>query len=202
LANAIWRHALEKDMARGDEGKKIGYHREGQFASNVENALEAINADIKSRRAKQDIQGTPTDKPRAEKHRKFTESGEPAVTDKRSKTKTSNRSIGPIGGGGGHSGGGDTYPVLDAGKKKRGMVQLRVSFTPTKLVSARSYEIHHKRTDEKGKPMKDLGRRPLGGKGPTTARALDGQGQKDRDKDFKTLMELKLGYNRLKGLAN
>jgi len=143
LANAIWRHALGKDMARGEKGE-IGYA--------------------------------------VKKAREF--------------------KLGPIGGDGKHSGGGDAYPVLDAGKKKRGMVQLRVSFTPTKLVSARSYEIYHKRTDEKGKPMKDLGRRPLGGKGPTTARAMDGQGQKDKDKDFKTLMELKLGYNRLKGLAN
>ena len=201
LANAIWRHALGKDMARGSKGE-IGYHREGRFASGVENALEEINADIKSRRAKQDIQGTPTDKPRAEKDRKFTESGEPAVTDKQGKAKASDRSIGPIGGGGGHSGGGDAYPVLDAGKKKRGMVQLRVSFTPTKLVSARTYEIKHRRTDEKGKPMKDLGRRPLGGKGPTTDTPLEGEQAKHRDKDFKTLMELKLGYNRLKGLAN
>ena len=72
LANAIWRHAVNKDMARGFEGE-MGYHREGQFASGVENALEAINADIKSRRAKQDIQGTPTDTPNAEKYKKEVE---------------------------------------------------------------------------------------------------------------------------------
>lgn len=201
LANAIWRHALGKDMARGSEGE-MGYHREGQFASGVENALEAINADIKSRRAKQDIQGTPTDKPRAEKHRKFTESGEPAVTDKQGKAKASDRSIGPIGGGGGHSGGGDAYPVLDAGKKKRGMIQLRVSFTPTKLVSARKYEVFTPSKDYEGKPITGSDKRgPLGGKGPTTARAVGGNAS-DKEKDFKTLMELKLGYNRLKGLVN
>ena len=203
LANAIWRHALEKDMARGDEGKKIGYHREGQFASGVENALEAINADIKSRRAKQDIQGTPTDKPRAEKHRKFTESGEPAVTDKRGKAKASDRSIGSVGGGGGHSGGGDAFPVLDAGKKKKGMIQLRVSFTPTKLVSARKYEMFTPSQDYEGKTITGKDKRgPLGGKGPTTARAVSGDAAKDKEKDFKTIMGLKLGYNRLKGLVN
>ncbi len=195
LANAIWRHALGKDMARGFEGE-MGYHREGQFASGVENALEAINADIKRRRAKQDIQGTPTDKPRAEKHRKFTESGEPAVTDKRSKTKTSDKTIDSVGGG-------DTFPVLDAGKKKKGMIRLRVSFTPTKLVSARKYEIFTPSQDYEGKTITGKDKRgPLGGKGPTTARAVGGDVASDKEKDFKTLMELKLGYNRLKGLVN
>ena len=214
LANAIWSHALGQDMARGSKGK-IGYHREGQFASGVENALEEINADIKSRRAKQDIQGTPTDKPRAEKDRKFTESGEPAVTDKQGKAKPSDMSLGPIGGGGGHSGGGDAFPVLDAGKrttasqsfdKKKtpvGMLQLRVSFTPTKLVSARSYEISTANKDYNEQRITGKRKRgPLGGEGPKTARALQGQKEKEKDKDFKTLMELKLGYNRLKGLAN
>tara|TARA_Y100001938_G_scaffold46609_1_gene64879 strand:- start:683 stop:1228 length:546 start_codon:yes stop_codon:yes gene_type:complete len=181
----------------------MGYHREGQFASGVENALEAINADIKSRRAKQDIQGTPTDKPRAEKHRKFTESGEPAVTDKRGKAKASDRSIGSVGGGGGHSGGGDAFPVLDAGKKKKGMIQLRVSFTPTKLVSARKYEMFTPSQDYEGKTITGKDKRgPLGGKGPTTARAVSGDAAKDKEKDFKTIMGLKLGYNRLKGLVN
>jgi len=225
LANAIWRHALEKDMARGDEGKKIGYHREGQFASGVENALESINADIKSRRAKQDIQGTPTDKPKAEKYRKEveqrvwyepTEKEEeegmephwrtkkvPATADRRGEEKPSDRSIGSVGGGGGHSGGGDAFPVLDAGKKKKGMIQLRVSFTPTKLVSARKYEMFTPSQDYEGKPITGKDKRgPLGGKGPTTARAVGGDVASDKEKDFKTLMELKLGYNRLKGLVN
>ena len=109
--------------------------------------------------------------------------------------------LGPVGGSGKQSGGGDVYPVLDAGKKRRGMVRLRVNFRPTKLVSARDYEIYQKRIDEKGKPMKDLGRRPLGGEGPRTAIELDRQKMQDTEKDFKSLMELKLGYNRLKGLV-
>ena len=140
LANAIWRHALGKDMARGSKGK-IGYHRDGS---------------------------------------------------------------------------GDAYPVLDAGKKTTasqsfdkktktpvGMVQLRVSFTPTKLVSARSYEMFTPNRDYDGKRITGKRKRgPLGGKGPTTARAVGKDMASDKDKDFKTLMELKLGYNRLKGLAN
>ena len=224
LANAIWRHALNKDMARGFEGE-IGYHREGQFASGVENALEAINTDIKRRRAKQDIQGTPTDKPRAEKDKKEVEQRVwyeptekekeegmephwrtkkvPATADRRGKAKSSDRSIGSVGGEGGHSGGGDAFPVLDAGKKKKGMIQLRVSFTPTKLVSARKYEMFTPSQDYEGKTITGKDKRgPLGGKGPTTARAVSGDAAKDKEKDFKTIMGLKLGYNRLKGLVN
>jgi len=224
LANAIWRHAKEDDMARGKDGK-MGYHREGQFASGVENALEAINADIKSRRAKQDIQGTPTDKPRAEKDKKEVEQrvwieptpkekeeGKkpywgtkkvPATADRRGKAKSSDRSIGSVGGGGGHSGGGDAFPVLDAGKKKKGMIQLRVSFIPTKLVSARKYEIFTPSRDYEGKTITGKKNRgPLGGKGPKTDTAISGDAAKDKEKDFKTIMGLKLGYNRLKGLVN
>ena len=96
---------------------------------------------------------------------------------------------------------GRKFPVLESGKKRQGMVRLRVNFRPTKLVSARDYEIYQKRVDEKGKPMKDLGRRPLGGEGPRTAVELDRQKMQDTEKDFKSLMELKLGYNRLKGLV-
>ena len=96
---------------------------------------------------------------------------------------------------------GRKFPVLESGKKRQGMVRLRVNFRPTKLVSARDYEIYQKRVDEKGKPMKDLGRRPLGGEGPKTATELDSQQMQDTEKDFKSLMELKLGYNRLKGLV-
>lgn len=97
---------------------------------------------------------------------------------------------------------GKPVPVIEAGKERKGMVRLRVNFRPTKLVSARDYEIYQKRVDEKGKPMKDLGRRPLGGEGPRTAIELDRQKMQDTEKDFKSLMELKLGYNRLKGLVN
>ena len=97
--------------------------------------------------------------------------------------------------------GGNTVPVMESGKERKGMVRLRVNFRPTKLVSARDYEIYQKRVDEKGKPMKDLGRRPLGGEGPRTAVELDRQKMQDTEKDFKSLMELKLGYNRLKGLV-
>ena len=97
--------------------------------------------------------------------------------------------------------GGNTVPVMESGKERKGMVRLRVNFRPTKLVSARDYEIYQKRVDEKGKPMKDLGRRPLGGEGPRTAIELDRQKMQDTEKDFKSLMELKLGYNRLKGLV-
>ena len=97
---------------------------------------------------------------------------------------------------------GRKFPVLESGKKRKGMISLRVNFRPTKLVSARDYEIYQKRIDEKGKPMKDLGRRPLGGEGPRTAIELDRQKMQDTDKDFKSIMELKLGYNRLKGLVN
>ena len=99
--------------------------------------------------------------------------------------------------------GGDTYPVLSRGKKRKGMVRLRVSFTPTKLVSARTYEMWTPDRDYKKKKI--TGRRKrghLGGKGPQTARPLEGQTMKDKNKDFKTLMDLKLGYNRLKGLVN
>jgi len=96
---------------------------------------------------------------------------------------------------------GRKFPVLESGKKRKGMISLRVNFRPTKLVSARDYEIYQKRVDEKGKPMKDLGRRPLGGEGPRTAVELDRQKMQDSEKDFKSLMELKLGYNRLKGLV-
>ena len=98
--------------------------------------------------------------------------------------------------------GGNPVPVMESGKERKGMVRLRVNFRPTKLVSARDYEIYQKRVDEKGKPMKDLGRRPLGGEGPRTAVELDRQKMQDTEKDFKSLMELKLGYNRLKGLVN
>ena len=98
--------------------------------------------------------------------------------------------------------GGNPVPVMESGKERKGMVRLRVNFRPTKLVSARDYEIYQKRIDEKGKPMKDLGRRPLGGEGPRTAVELDRQKMQDTEKDFKSLMELKLGYNRLKGLVN
>ena len=98
--------------------------------------------------------------------------------------------------------GGNPVPVMESGKERKGMVRLRVNFRPTKLVSARDYEIYQKRVDEKGKPMKDLGRRPLGGEGPRTAIELDRQKMQDTEKDFKSLMELKLGYNRLKGLVN
>ena len=228
LANAIWRHAKGEgkggDMARGKDGK-MGYHRDGQYASNVASALESINADIKSRRAKQDVQGTPTDKPRAEKDEQKVErrvwieptreekkEGKkgywetkkvPATADRQGKAKPSDRSIGPVGGDGKHSGGGDAYPVLDAGKKKRGMVQLRVSFTPTKLVSARKYGIFTPNRDYDGKSISAKGKRgPLGGQGPVTDRAMNKDKAKDKEKDFKTLMELKLGYNRLKGLVN
>ena len=97
--------------------------------------------------------------------------------------------------------GGNLVPVMESGKERKGMVRLRVNFRPTKLVSARDYEIYQKRVDEKGKPMKDLGRRPLGGEGPRTAVELDRQKMQDTEKDFKSLMELKLGYNRLKGLV-
>ena len=97
--------------------------------------------------------------------------------------------------------GGNPVPVMESGKERKGMVRLRVNFRPTKLVSARDYEIYQKRVDEKGKPMKDLGRRPLGGEGPRTAVELDRQKMQDTEKDFKSLMELKLGYNRLKGLV-
>ena len=97
--------------------------------------------------------------------------------------------------------GGNTVPVMESGKERKGMVRLRVNFRPTKLVSARDYEIYQKRVDEKGKPMRDLGRRPLGGEGPKTAKELDNQQMQDTEKDFKSLMELKLGYNRLKGLV-
>ena len=97
--------------------------------------------------------------------------------------------------------GGNPVPVIEAGKERKGMVRLRVNFRPTKLVSARDYEIYQKRVDEKGKPMKDLGKRPLGGEGPRTAVELDRQKMQDTEKDFKSLMELKLGYNRLKGLV-
>ena len=97
---------------------------------------------------------------------------------------------------------GKPVPVIESGKERKGMVRLRVNFRPTKLVSARDYEIYQKRVDEKGKPMKDLGRRPLGGEGPRTAVELDRQKMQDTEKDFKSLMELKLGYNRLKGLVN
>ena len=97
--------------------------------------------------------------------------------------------------------GGNTVPVMESGKERKGMVRLRVNFRPTKLVSARDYEIYQKRVDEKGKPMRDLGRRPLGGEGPRTAIELDRQKMQDTEKDFKSLMELKLGYNRLKGLV-
>tara|TARA_R100000734_G_C3319152_1_gene114439 strand:+ start:1038 stop:2723 length:1686 start_codon:yes stop_codon:yes gene_type:complete len=97
--------------------------------------------------------------------------------------------------------GGNTVPVMESGKERKGMIRLRVNFRPTKLVSARDYEIYQKRVDEKGKPMKDLGRRPLGGEGPRTAVELDRQKMQDTEKDFKSLMELKLGYNRLKGLV-
>jgi len=97
--------------------------------------------------------------------------------------------------------GGNPVPVIEAGKERKGMVRLRVNFRPTKLVSARDYEIYQKRVDEKGKPMRDLGRRPLGGEGPRTAVELDRQKMQDTEKDFKSLMELKLGYNRLKGLV-
>ena len=96
---------------------------------------------------------------------------------------------------------GKPVPVIESGKERKGMVRLRVNFRPTKLVSARDYEIYQKRVDEKGKPMKDLGRRPLGGEGPRTAVELDRQKMQDTEKDFKSLMELKLGYNRLKGLV-
>ena len=96
---------------------------------------------------------------------------------------------------------GNPVPVIESGKERKGMVRLRVNFRPTKLVSARDYEIYQKRVDEKGKPMKDLGRRPLGGEGPRTAIELDRQKMQDTEKDFKSLMELKLGYNRLKGLV-
>ena len=98
--------------------------------------------------------------------------------------------------------GGNPVPVMESGKERKGMVRLRVNFRPTKLVSARDYEIYQKRVDEKGKPMKDLGRRPLGGEGPRTAVELDRQKMQDTEKDFKSLMELKLGYNRLKGLVD
>ena len=98
--------------------------------------------------------------------------------------------------------GGNPVPVMESGKERKGMVRLRVNFRPTKLVSARDYEIYQKRVDEKGKPMKDLGRRPLGGEGPRTAVELDRQKMQDTEKDFKSIMELKLGYNRLKGLVN
>ena len=97
---------------------------------------------------------------------------------------------------------GNPIPVMESGKARRGMVRLRVNFRPTKLVSARDYEIYQKRIDDKGKPMKDLGRRSLGGEGPRTAIELDRQKMQDTDKDFKSIMELKLGYNRLKGLVN
>jgi hypothetical protein len=97
---------------------------------------------------------------------------------------------------------GNPIPVMESGKARRGMVRLRINFRPTKLVSARDYEIYQKRIDEKGKPMRDLGRRPLGGEGPRTAIELDRQKMQDTDKDFKSIMELKLGYNRLKGLVN
>ena len=98
--------------------------------------------------------------------------------------------------------GGNPVPVMESGKERKGMVRLRVNFRPTKLVSARDYEIYQKRVDEKGKPMKDLGRRPLGGEGPETAKELDNRKMQDTEKDFKSLMELKLGYNRLKGLVD
>jgi len=98
--------------------------------------------------------------------------------------------------------GGNPVPVMESGKERKGMIRLRVNFRPTKLVSARDYEIYQKRVDEKGKPMKDLGRRPLGGEGPRTAVELERQKMQDTDKDFKSIMELKLGYNRLKGLVN
>ena len=45
--------------------------------------------------------------------------------------------------------------------------------------------------------------RRLGGRrGPVTATELDRKRAQDVEKDFKSIMELKLGYNRLKGLVN
>ena len=109
---------------------------------------------------------------------------------------------------------GRKFPVLESGKGKTGMVRLRVNFRPTKLVSAKDYEIYQERIDAGGRRMPEpkerdrLGTetgatdRRLGGRrGPVTATALDKKQEQDVEKDFKSIMELKLGYNRLKGLV-
>ena len=110
---------------------------------------------------------------------------------------------------------GRKFPVLESGKGKTGMVRLRVNFRPTKLVSAKDYEIYQERIDAGGRRMPEpkerdrLGTetgatdRRLGGRrGPVTATELDRKRAQDVEKDFKSIMELKLGYNRLKGLVN
>ena len=110
---------------------------------------------------------------------------------------------------------GRKFPVLESGKGKTGMVRLRVNFRPTKLVSATDYEIYQERIDAGGRRMPEpkerdrLGTetgatdRRLGGRrGPVTATELDSKRAQDVEKDFKSIMELKLGYNRLKGLVN
>jgi len=110
---------------------------------------------------------------------------------------------------------GRKFPVLESGKGKTGMVRLRVNFRPTKLVSAKDYEIYQERIDAGGRRMPEpkerdrLGTetgetdRRLGGRrGPVTATELDRKQAQDVEKDFKSIMELKLGYNRLKGLVN
>jgi hypothetical protein len=109
---------------------------------------------------------------------------------------------------------GRKFPVLESGKGKTGMVRLRVNFRPTKLVSAKDYEIYQERIDAGGRRMPEpkerdrLGTetratdRRLGGRrGPVTATELDRKRAQDVEKDFKSIMELKLGYNRLKGLV-
>ena len=110
---------------------------------------------------------------------------------------------------------GRKFPVLESGKGKTGMVRLRVNFRPTKLVSAKDYEIYQERIDAGGRRMPEpkerdrLGTetgatdRRLGGRrGPVTATELDRKRAQDVEKEFKSIMELKLGYNRLKGLVN
>ena len=197
LANALYNQAMGKDMV--GEVRKAEDSTQRPIPEGVQRRIEEmVEEQTENMKDTTDEEKKKKEEAKAKARQKLNLDFRTGKFPRKSPLPNT---LGPVGGSGKQSGGGDVYPVLDAGKKRRGMVRLRVNFRPTKLVSARDYEIYQKRIDEKGKPMKDLGRRPLGGEGPRTAIELDRQKMQDTEKDFKSLMELKLGYNRLKGLV-
>jgi|TARA_B100002051_G_scaffold276360_1_gene324109 hypothetical protein len=197
LANALYNQAMGKDMV--GEVRKAEDSTQRPIPEGVQRRIEEmVEEQTENMKDTTDEEKKKKEEAKAKARQKLNLDFR---TGKFPRKNPLRNTLGPVGGSGKQSGGGDVYPVLDAGKKRRGMIRLRVNFRPTKLVSARDYEIYQKRVDEKGKPMKDLGRRPLGGEGPRTAVELDRQKMQDTEKDFKSIMELKLGYNRLKGLV-